>query len=142
MSADAPPAAAKVVAVVSNKGGVGKTTVATNLAIYLRALHEELPVALVTLDDQSIVERMFRLKPAGLGAGNLKTFMQLADGIDDETWLFHLRRGDYGEWFLNKVQDEELAAVADQLKSADDVSAEQSRARIHEMIQKLYVKHV
>ena len=38
-----------MVAVVSNKGGVGKTTVVTNLAIYLRALHEELPVALVTL---------------------------------------------------------------------------------------------
>jgi cellulose biosynthesis protein BcsQ len=67
-----PEPAAKVVAVVSNKGGVGKTTVATNLAIYLRALHEELPVALVTLDDQSIVERMFRLAAPEPGAGNLK----------------------------------------------------------------------
>jgi cellulose biosynthesis protein BcsQ len=61
-----------VLSVVSNKGGVGKTTVATNLAIYLRALHEDLPVALVTLDDQSIVERMFRVTPAGPEATNLK----------------------------------------------------------------------
>ena len=67
MSAVAPPPAAQVLAVVSNKGGVGKTTVATNLAIYLRALHEDLPVALVTLDDQSIVERMFRLCAEGAG---------------------------------------------------------------------------
>ena len=36
-----------VIAVCSNKGGVGKTTVATNLAIYLRALHEDLPVLLL-----------------------------------------------------------------------------------------------
>ena len=76
-----------------------------------------------------------------LGAGNLKTFMQLADGVDDETWLFHLQRGDYAAWFLQKVQDAELAQVADQLKSATEITAKQSRERIHEMIQKLYVKH-
>ena len=69
---DAPLPRGKVVSVVSNKGGVGKTTVATNLAIYLRALHEDLPVTLVTLDDQSIVERMFRVTPADAEAPNLK----------------------------------------------------------------------
>ena len=50
-----------VITIASNKGGDGKTTVATNLAITLRALHEDLPILLVTLDDQSIVERMFRI---------------------------------------------------------------------------------
>ena len=34
----------RVVGVTSNKGGVGKTTLATNLAIYARALHEAMPV--------------------------------------------------------------------------------------------------
>jgi cellulose biosynthesis protein BcsQ len=51
---------------------VGKTTVATNLAIYLRALYEDLPVLVVALDDQSAIERMFRLQPTAQGEGNLK----------------------------------------------------------------------
>jgi hypothetical protein len=60
-----------VIAVASNKGGVGKTTVATNLAIYLRALHEDLPVLLLGLDDQCVIDRMFELG-AGDAGGNLK----------------------------------------------------------------------
>jgi hypothetical protein len=29
-----------------------------------------------------------------LRAQNLLTFLQMADGVDDETWRYHLRRGD------------------------------------------------
>jgi len=62
----------RALAVACNKGGVGKTTLATNLAIYLRALREELPVAVVSLDDQRTVDRMFALRPPQPGDGNLK----------------------------------------------------------------------
>ena len=99
MSAAPPRPAASVLAVVSNKGGVGKTTVATNLAIYLRALHEELPVALVTLDDQSIVERMFRLAPATQGAGNLK------HGWSERSLSRVLELGQYGINFVPPPPD-------------------------------------
>jgi cellulose biosynthesis protein BcsQ len=51
-----------VITVSSNKGGVGKTTVASNLAIYTRALREDLPVLVVGLDDQGTLDRMFALR--------------------------------------------------------------------------------
>lgn len=66
------PPPVRVIAVVSNKGGVGKTTVATNLAIYLRALCEDLPVLVLGLDDQSVLDRMFALQPLGADQPNLK----------------------------------------------------------------------
>jgi cellulose biosynthesis protein BcsQ len=99
VSDSAPRPRAKVASVVSNKGGVGKTTVATNLAIYLRALHEELPVALVTLDDQSIVERMFRLAPAPADAGNLK------HGWSERSFDRVLVLGQYGIQFVPPPPD-------------------------------------
>lgn len=49
----------QVLTVSSNKGGVGKTTLAANLAVYLRALREDLPVLIFGLDDQSMLDRMF-----------------------------------------------------------------------------------
>jgi cellulose biosynthesis protein BcsQ len=99
VSAVSPHSAAKVVAVVSNKGGVGKTTVAANLAIYLRALHEELPVAIVTLDDQSIVERMFRIAPPTPGAWNLK------HAWSERSFARALELGQYGIQFVPPPPD-------------------------------------
>ena len=77
-----------------------------------------------------------------LAAQNLRTFMQLAEGVGDETWLYHLNRGDYAPWFRDSIQDAALARVAEQLQHADDVSAQDSRNQIIEMIRKLYVKEI
>lgn len=49
----------QVISVASNKGGVGKTTIATNLAVQLRAAREDLEVLLLGLDDQATIDRMF-----------------------------------------------------------------------------------
>lgn len=55
-----------VVTISSEKGGVGKTTLATNLAIYLKAMHEDLPVTLLSFDNHFSVDRMFRIgQPPG-----------------------------------------------------------------------------
>jgi cellulose biosynthesis protein BcsQ len=51
----------RVVTVTNNKGGVGKSTLATNLAVYFRALREDLPVLFFALDDQPLPDRMFGL---------------------------------------------------------------------------------
>ena len=52
-----------VVTIASEKGGVGKTTLATNLAVYLKALHEDLPVTIVSFDNHFSVDNMFAIGP-------------------------------------------------------------------------------
>jgi len=50
-----------VITVASEKGGVGKTTLATNLAVYLKALREDLPVTIVSFDNHFSVDNMFAI---------------------------------------------------------------------------------
>jgi hypothetical protein len=38
--------------------------------------------------------------------------LQLADGVHDETWIFHLKRGDYSSWFDRIIKDNDLAEEA------------------------------
>ncbi len=61
-----------VVTIASEKGGVGKTTIATNLAVYLKALREDLPVTIASFDNHFSIDGMFtigRHKPRGTVAG-------------------------------------------------------------------------
>jgi len=71
-----------------------------------------------------------------LRAFNLATFLQLAQGVDDDTWLFHLRRGDYARWFREAIKDDELAAAAQAAEATPDPA--ESRAEIAEAIKGRY----
>lgn len=51
-----------IITISSEKGGVGKTTLATNLAIFLKALSEDLPVTVLSLDNHFTVDKMFEIK--------------------------------------------------------------------------------
>jgi hypothetical protein len=73
-----------------------------------------------------------------LRAQNLELFMQLADGVDDETWQFHLQRHDVSEWFRTVIKDESLATEAADAEAQGDMSPDESRARIREAIQRRY----
>ena len=44
-----------------------------------------------------------------LRAYNLSTFVRLAEALDDETWLYHLNRGDYPKWIRESIKDDDLA---------------------------------
>ncbi len=88
-----------VLTVSSNKGGVGKTTVASNLAIYLRALREDLPVLLVGLDDQRTLDRMFQLSEPEPGEPNLK------HGWAERTLDQVIQVGQYGVHFVPSPPD-------------------------------------
>lgn len=82
-----------VVTIASEKGGVGKTTLATNLAVYLKALHEDLPVTIVSFDNHFSVDNMFAIGPrrGSSVAGLLRN--------EDPADLVHL--GEYGVQYLS-----------------------------------------
>lgn len=84
------------------------------------------------------VERSFFFKgPQGrlnLRAQNLMLFLQIGDGVDDDTWLYHLHNGDYSDWFRKMIKDEELALDAEQLRNKDGLSAEEGRRLVRDMI--------
>jgi len=73
-----------------------------------------------------------------LKAQNLAIFLQIADGLDDETWLFHLQNGDVSRWFRNVIKDPELAVEAE-LMERGDVSAKESRKHIRAEIEERYI---
>lgn len=50
-----------ILTIHSEKGGVGKTTLATNLALYFRQLWPQRQVVLLSLDNHKTVDQMYRL---------------------------------------------------------------------------------
>jgi hypothetical protein len=62
----------------------------------------------------------------------------MADGVDDETWLHHLRNGEYSEWFRQTIKDEDLAEETAQIERDQSLSPAESRMAIREAIEKRY----
>ena len=73
-----------------------------------------------------------------LRAQNLTTFLQLAAGVDEGTWLYHLREGAYSRWFREAIKDEVLAGEAEAVEADTSSAAAESRARIKELVDKRY----
>jgi HAD superfamily hydrolase (TIGR01484 family) len=73
-----------------------------------------------------------------LRARNLISFMDLADGVDDDTWEFHLQRGEYSHWIRDAIKDPELAEQIGELEQRHNLTAEQSRAEIRKAIEERY----
>lgn len=73
-----------------------------------------------------------------LRAQNLQIFLQLADGVDDETWTHHLSRGDYSRWFENFIKDEELGVQAARIEKDGSLSPGESRKAIRQLVEDRY----
>ncbi|MEJ2200891.1 MAG: ParA family protein [Desulfuromonadaceae bacterium] len=99
-----------VVTISSEKGGVGKTTLATNLAIYLKAIKEDLPVTLFSFDNHFSVDRMFRLGRQTPQGSVLKMLTQ-------KTLNNFVELGEYGVQFI--PSSSELWSIRDQIRSPE-----------------------
>lgn len=73
-----------------------------------------------------------------LKAQNLAVFCQIADGIDEQTWTFHLRRGDYSRWFRGAIKDSHLADEAERIERGQDLTPQQTRGLIRELVHARY----
>jgi HAD superfamily hydrolase (TIGR01484 family) len=79
--------------------------------------------------------------PAGklnLRAQNLIQFMDLGDGVDDDTWLYHLKRGEMSRWLREGIKDEQLAAQVAAIERNQQLDAGASRRKLRELIEATY----
>jgi hydroxymethylpyrimidine pyrophosphatase-like HAD family hydrolase len=77
-------------------------------------------------------------KKLNLKAQNLILFSQIAEGLDDETWTYHLRRHDYSSWFRDIIKNDDLADAAAEIERDRKLSAAESRHMIQEAIASRY----
>jgi hydroxymethylpyrimidine pyrophosphatase-like HAD family hydrolase/energy-coupling factor transporter ATP-binding protein EcfA2 len=72
-----------------------------------------------------------------LRAHNLALFLQMADGVDPETWMYHLERNDYSTWLREAVKDAELAEEVRGIER-EPGAPEESRALVRKAIDSRY----
>jgi HAD superfamily hydrolase (TIGR01484 family) len=87
-------------------------------------------------------ERSFFFRgPTGslkLRAANLKRFAELAEGVDDDTWLHHLRAGHYSTWLREVIKDAELADEVAALERGAAGDGAESRRRVLDALRRRY----
>ena len=64
--------------------------------------------------------------------------MQLADGVDEETWTHHLRAGHYSRWFRDVIKDDELARETRSVEADTSLPSADARERIKDAIRRRY----
>lgn len=73
-----------------------------------------------------------------LRAQNLILFLQMAEGVDDDTWLYHVERGDVSDWIENMVKDRDLAEEIRGIEQRLTEDHDPSRVEIRAAIEKNY----
>lgn len=72
-----------------------------------------------------------------LRAQNLALFLQIAEGVDEDTWQHHLECGDYSGWIRSAIKDELLADEIAGIERSGLPPAE-SLAQVRAAIDRLY----
>ncbi len=114
-----------VIAIASEKGGVGKTTLATNLAIYLKGLAEDLPVTLFSFDNHFTVDQMFQL-------GKTSSTHNVSELFTGSNPADLLSNGQYGVDYIQSSRN--LFELQHQVKSIDQLAQNISRSTLSGLI--------
>jgi hypothetical protein len=64
-------------------------------------------------------------------------FNQIAEGVDDETWLYHLHQGNYSCWFREAIKDDKLADEVARVEE-QQIGPAESRTAIKAAIEERY----
>jgi HAD superfamily hydrolase (TIGR01484 family) len=73
-----------------------------------------------------------------LRAQNLTVFAQIAEGVDEATWIHHLKKNDYSLWFREAVKDNVVADEIAVIEKNAQLQPGESRSLILETIRKHY----
>ena len=73
-----------------------------------------------------------------LKAQNLNVFCQIAEGIGEKTWMYHLRRNDYSRWMRDVIKDHDLAATVEDIERRLDLQPAQTRALVRAAVEARY----
>jgi hydroxymethylpyrimidine pyrophosphatase-like HAD family hydrolase len=73
-----------------------------------------------------------------LRAQNLLQFLEVAAGVDDDTWTYHFRQGDYSRWFRDVIKDPELAAAAAAVERDRFLSRDNAIAALRAAVESRY----
>jgi len=73
-----------------------------------------------------------------LRAQNMKMFAQLAEGVDEDTWVHHLRNADYSQWLREAVKDAAIAEEVARIEKNVQLKPSESRTQILDAIRKHY----
>ena len=58
-------------------------------------------------------------KKLNLKANNLMIFIQMAEGVDDDTWMYHFGKKEFSNWFRSAIHDEDLAEAAEKIEDKE-----------------------
>jgi HAD superfamily hydrolase (TIGR01484 family) len=73
-----------------------------------------------------------------LRAQNLSVFCQIAEGIGEDTWMFHLRRNDYSRWMRDVIKNRDLAAAVEDIERRHDLDPARTRELVRAAIELRY----
>ena len=73
-----------------------------------------------------------------LRAANLKRFCELAEGVDEATFAYHLGRQDYSTWMRNMIKDEELADQVAAIEGNGGRAPSEARRLVLETVRQRY----